>query len=153
MFPCRLMKFSTSSKRMRTGASAAANMSPSALVPGGDVLAVAPRASTPFSPAICRATSIQGFSIPSLGSQALPTNVATLTPSGTVVPDALRRSPTPVRLPASLPARAMWYRLVRVWVLPPPNWVMRDSTGAALSVRPDSRRSTVPVCSVRDWVK
>ena len=54
---------------------------------------------------------------------------------------------------APLPARAMWYRLVRVWVLPPPNWVMRDSTGAALSVLPDSRRRTVPVCSVRDWVK
>ena len=107
MLPCRLIKFSTSSHRIRVGASAVAKRLPRALVPGGEVLALGPRASTPSSPAICRAMSIQGFSFPSAGSQALPMNVATLTPSGTVVPDSFRMSPTPVRLLAPLPARAM----------------------------------------------
>ena len=117
-------------------------------------LRLPPRAFTPSSPAIWRAMSIQGVSVPSLGSQAVPTKVATLTSSGTVAPVFLSRSWTPVRcwLRSCLPGRC-GYRLVSVWVFPPPNWVMSESTGAALSVCPDSLLRTVPACSVRDWVK
>ena len=38
-------------------------------------------------------------------------------------------------------------------VLPPPNWVISVSTGAVLSVRPESRRSTIPACSRSARVK
>lgn len=44
-----------------------------------------------------------------------------------------------------------WPRIV--WVLPPPNWVIRVSTGAVLSVFPESLRSTMPACSRRALVK
>ena len=42
---------------------------------------------------------------------------------------------------------------MRVWVLPPPNWVIRVSTGAVFSVPPERRRSTMAVWSFRAWVK
>ena len=43
--------------------------------------------------------------------------------------------------------------MVSVWVLPPPNCVISVSTGAVLSVFPDSRRSTMPACSRSARVK
>jgi hypothetical protein len=43
--------------------------------------------------------------------------------------------------------------VVNVWGLPPPNSVIRVRTGAVPSVRPPSRRSTIPTCSVRARVK
>ena len=73
----RLTKFNTSSNNSSTGPSAAANTLANASVPGGDVRAASPRAATPWSPANCRAMSIQGVSRPSLGSHALPTNTPT----------------------------------------------------------------------------
>ena len=50
IFPCRLMKLSTSSNRMRTGASATAKRFPRTLVPGGADLALGPRRLRPLLP-------------------------------------------------------------------------------------------------------
>ena len=150
---CRLTKFSTSSNSSSTGASAAANTEAIASVPGGVVRAAGPSAATPASPASCRARSIHGVSRPSAGSHALPTKTPVRAAGAAGTSAAASRSATPGRSAAPAPARARWWSAVSVCVLPPPNCVISVSTGAAFAVRPDSRRSTIPACSVSARVK